>query len=99
MGKFYYVLSDKAEFDVDDIFEYSVSEFGMDVAIEYHFGLTALFVQLTEFPNEGKSRGEIKQGLRSIVFVSHIVFYRVLSDHIRIVRILHQSQDVYKFFQ
>ncbi len=91
MKKEFYILSLNAEIDVDDIFEYSNSEFGIDKAIEYHIGLINLFIQLTSFPEEGKSRDEIRVGLRSIVYISHIVFYRILSDHIRIVRILHQN--------
>ena len=95
----FYVLSDNADIDVDNIFEYTISEFGVDKAIEYHKGLINLFIQLTNFPEEGKSRREIRDGLRSIVYVSHTVFYRILADHIRIVRILHQSQSSANFYE
>jgi|SRR5690606_2680061 len=98
MKKEFYILSLNAEIDVDDIFEYSNSEFGIDKAIEYHIGLINLFIQLTSFSEEGKSRDEIRVGLRSIVYISHIVFYRILSDHIRIVRILHQNQNYTDYF-
>jgi toxin ParE1/3/4 len=90
----FYVLSDDADIDVDTIFEYSLDEFGIDKAIAYHEGLIKLFKQLTQFPEEGKARNEIKNGLRSMVYFSHIIFYRILSDHIRIVRVLHQSQNI-----
>jgi len=99
MEAFFYVLSEDADEDVDSIFEYSFGEFGIEKAIAYHEGLIKLFKQLTQFHQEGKHRNEIKTGLRSIVYFSHIVFYRILSDHIRIVRILHQSQNVEENFE
>ena len=93
------MLSEDADLDLDNIFEYTFTEFGMDKAIEYHRGFINLFKQLTTFPEEGKSRRDIREGLRSIVYVSHIVFYRILSDHIRIVRVLHQSQSAMDYFE
>ena len=71
----------------------------MDKAIEYHIGFINLFKQLTTFPDEGKSRRDIREGLRSIVYVSPIVFYRILTDYIRIVRMLHQSQSATDYLE
>ena len=49
-------------------------------------------------PKLGKTRNEIKFGLRSISHSSHIIFYRILKRHIRIVRVLHGSRDLPSFF-
>ena len=48
-------------------------------------------------PKSGRERFEIRMGLRSIVQNSHVIFYRILKDRIRIVRILHGSRDLPSF--
>ncbi len=88
-----YILSDIAQLDIEEIFDYAVAEFGIGRAIEYHLNFIYLFEQLVEFPEEGRKRTGIKKGLRSIVKESHVIFYRVLENHIRIVRVLHHSQS------
>ena len=55
------------------------------------------FEQLVRNPQMGHEREEIRQGLRSVMKDKHIVFYRILKDRIRIVRILHGSRDLPKF--
>ncbi|HHZ83589.1 MAG TPA: hypothetical protein EYN60_06230, partial [Nitrospirales bacterium] len=55
------------------------------------------FDRLIENPKFGKAREEIRAELRSLVWEQHVVFYRMIEDHIRIVRILHGSRDVRKF--
>ena len=88
-----YVLAEIAQLDIEEIFDFTVSEFGIGKAIEYHLNFIHLFEQLIEFPKEGKARDGIKKGLRSITKESHVVFYRILDDHVRIIRILHHSQN------
>jgi len=39
-------------------------------------------------------REEIRTGLRSFVHGNHIIFYRIFTSRIRIVRILHARQDI-----
>ncbi|TNF23835.1 MAG: type II toxin-antitoxin system RelE/ParE family toxin [Bacteroidetes bacterium] len=94
----FFELSLPAQNDLEDIFEYSESEFGTDQAINYLLGLDLLFNKLVEAPEIGRERNEIKRGLRSIVEAEHIIFYRIMADRIRIIRILHGSRDLPKFF-
>lgn len=97
--KRFYELSVAADEDIEEIFEYTDKEYGQDQAIQYLSDLEELFAQLTDTPALGKSRDEIKTGLRSFPKAEHIVFYRVLKDRIRIVRVLHASRDLPKFFE
>ncbi len=41
---------------------------------------------------------EIKIGLYSITEQEHVIFYRILKDYIRIVKVLHGSKDIPKQF-
>lgn len=93
-----YQLSTAADYDLEEIFDYTLEEFGLDQAIKYVSEFEPAFEQLVKNPEMGRNRNEIMPGLRSYPKASHVVFYRTLHDHLRIVRILHSSRDIPKFF-
>ena len=94
-----YLLSPEADRDLEEIFDYSVEKFGLDQTVKYLMELESVMIHLTEHPETGMVRDEIKIGLRSFPISSHIVFYRALDDHIRIVRVLHASRDIPRFLE
>ena len=87
-------ISEVAEFDLEDIFDYTDESHGDDQAFEYVSSFDDLFEKLITHPKMGRTRPEIREGLRSIVKGYHVVFYRIMRDRIRIVRILHGSRDL-----
>jgi len=91
-------LSSEADQDISDIFDYTESEFGLDQAVSYVSAFDECFTQLLDNPELGRTRDEIREELRSINHEAHVVFYRILKDRIRIVRILHGSRDLPKHF-
>ena len=95
----FYELSSEADQDISDIFDYTEAEFGLYQAVSYITALDECFTQLVENPEFGRERDEIREELRSITSSSHIVFYCILEDRIRIVRVLHGSRDLPKYFQ
>lgn len=92
-----YILSVPAKADIEEIFEYTENEFGLNQAVKYTLAIEELLFLLVETPEMGKDRNEIKQGLFSFPYHNHIVFYRILNDHIWVVRVLHGNRDVFKF--
>lgn len=98
MSKQFYILSETADQDLEDIFDYTYDEFGFDQAEKYLLEIEDIFQNLIVNPQIGKKRDEIKQGLYSFPKDNHIIFYRILDNHIRIVRVLHGSRDVQKYF-
>lgn len=96
-SEFCYELSEASEIDLGDIFDYTLSEFGIEQAEKYTLEFEIDFGELTRYPELGIKRDEIKPGLRSILKESHVIFYRILDDRIRIVRILHQRKDLQQF--
>lgn len=92
-----YELSFAADSDLEEIFDYTKNEFSFEQAIKYISDLEDVFHELIRTPEFGRNRDEIKLGLRSFVQASHVVFYRVLENRIRIVRVLHVSRDVNTF--
>ena len=92
-----YVLSEEAEKDVEEIYDFGLYKFGSAQAINYLIGLQKHFESLANNPNIGRERNEIKEGLYSLPYISHIIFYRTLTDRVRIVRILYGGRDLIKF--
>lgn len=90
----HYLLSQDAEVDLGDIFDYTEQEFGLTQASCYLLELEAVFNQLIINPKLGRERDEIRAKLLSIVHSAHVIFYRVRTDNIRIVRVLHTSRDL-----
>lgn len=99
MGLSEYRLSIEADKDIEEIFDYTMETFGLNQTLIYLKDLETTLSHLARNPEMGKDRSEIKSGLRSFPFVSHMVFYRILPDHLRVVRILLASRDISKFFE
>lgn len=93
-----YELSKEGDKDLEEIFDYTESQYDFDQAVEYLLEFEITFELLIENPEIGRMRDEIKQGLRSFPKLSHVVFYRILKGGIRIVRVLHESRDLPQFF-
>jgi len=67
MGKkSFYELSEASDQDIVEIFDYTADEFGFDQAVIYVSEFHDLFNLLLQNPEIGRSRDEIKTGLRSI---------------------------------
>lgn len=95
----HYILSRKTKEDIDDIYDFGSEKFGQDKALDYLIGLRGYFKFLVSNPDTGKHRNEIKKGLYSFPYASHIIFYRIFKKHIRIVRVLHGSRDFQRFLR
>lgn len=92
-----YRLSLEADQDLEDVFDYTLREFGIDQAIAYVNGFEAIFMSLAANTELGRKRDDVRKDLRSFVKGSHTIFYRILKNRIYIVRVLHGSRDVIKF--
>ena len=53
---------------------------------------------INEFPPAGRSRDDIRVGLRSLSAGSQVVFYRLNSDRPEIVRVLEGRRDIDEIF-
>lgn len=87
-------LSSEADVDLGAIYDFTCERFGTDQAEAYLTQLGAIFTRLLEYPELGRDRPDIRAGLRSIPHDSHIIFYRILDDRVRIIRILHANRDI-----
>lgn len=94
-----YHLTDKADADIDNIFVYSVENFGLERARTYVFGLHDTFDILAENELIGIDVGNIKFGHRRHMYESHSIYYRIDDHGIEIMRVLHMSQDALRNLQ
>lgn len=86
-------LSRRAETDLTEIADYTITEFGIAQARIYRDQFEACFNSLVGNPQLGRSAGEVSPGLRRIRQQAHIVFYKTVQDELHIVRVLHHSMD------
>ncbi|WP_117884201.1 type II toxin-antitoxin system RelE/ParE family toxin [Aureibaculum luteum] len=96
---FNYQLSKDADQDLDSIFDYTEKEHSFDQAIKYLSEIEETFFQIASSPNLGKERVELKRGIYSLQVNYHLVFYKIHSDHVLIVRVLHGRRDLPKFIK
>ncbi|MFI2744255.1 type II toxin-antitoxin system RelE/ParE family toxin [Zhouia sp. PK063] len=99
MSLTHYKLTQEADNDLDQIFDYTEVEFGFDQAVRYLTEIRMLFDKLVVTPNLGRSRNELRSHTFSITHQKHIIFYSIEPDSILIIRILHSSRDLPKFLK
>ena len=89
-----YWLRQQAQDDLESIWLYSFQEWGVEQADQYIGALLARFAWLSENPQLGKQRAEIKSGYYCFPEGSHTIFYKINQDGIDIIGIPHQSMDI-----
>jgi toxin ParE1/3/4 len=88
-----YELTRKAEDEIGRIYEYSIVNFGLEVAQKYISGMHNCFELLAGNQSWGNDYGFIKSGLLRYEYRSHSVYYQPAENGILIVRILGNKQD------
>jgi len=88
------IWSPEALADLDAIWNYYVRVAGRNTAdkIGREIGKAVSFPE--DYPFGGRSRDEVRPGLRSVVTSPHVVFYRVVDGAAEIVRVLDGRQDI-----
>jgi toxin ParE1/3/4 len=79
--------------DIDRIARYSRRRWGIAVAQRYLKGLDQGMELIQLLPSIGSNYSEAIHGVRRYRFRSHTIYYVVLSDSVRIVRILHARMN------
>ena len=93
-----YVLSPEAISDLQNIYDFTVGEWGEAQAEKYLNEIYAVFERLSQYPSIGRLRPELADGLRSIPIGAHVIFFMPWQNGIAIVRVLHGARDVESVF-
>jgi toxin ParE1/3/4 len=83
-----------AEQDLGDIWRYYANAASVDVADRLVAAIIAAASRVVQRPLSGRSRAELKAGLRSILSSPYIVFYHVSDSGVEIVRVLHERRNL-----
>jgi toxin ParE1/3/4 len=83
----------RARRDIEEIWEYSVEQFGVDKAETYLRDIQRAAMTVTEDPRRGLGCDEIRSGYRKFSVGSHILFFKASATRVVIVRILHRRMD------
>lgn len=88
-----YVLSNKADEDLTDIYLYSHRTFGEARADAYFLSLRDCLQVLADRPDMGRPAAGLQPGLLWHQHVRHVVFYLKEPTGIFVVRVLHDAMD------
>ena len=86
-------LSPRAQRDLDEVFDYTVKQWGMPQALHYTDLIQAACADLAENPQRAQDCGSIRPGYRRRSVERHVIYFQAASYGIAIVRILHQRMD------
>lgn len=90
-----YVLTQKADQDITEIYRFSYEQFSVARADAYLQALEERFVMLAEQPLLGQKIDHIRAGYFRYHHARHSIFYTLRAEGvILIVRVLHSSMDI-----
>jgi toxin ParE1/3/4 len=88
-----YVLSPRAQQDLDEIWNYTAKTWGERQAEAYMRLLQRAIETVADDPRRGHPCEEVRTGYRRYSAGAHMLFYRAVDAGIDIVRILHSRMD------
>lgn len=89
----HFVLTPRAQADLDEIWDYTADRWGLDQAETYTRQLWKDIAAVAERPSLGRDCSGVRRGYRKYPSGSHVLFYRPTTDGIDVVRILHERMD------
>ena len=93
-----YQLSKTAEKDITQILEYSRITFGEKVTVKYLASLKKCLIILSKNPLIGQNVSYLRKGYFQHTHKSHIIFYKQKAKIICVMRILHKTVDINRYF-
>jgi toxin ParE1/3/4 len=89
-----YVLSPRAQADIDDIWDYTAHRWNEDQAQHYVEDIRRAVETIAHDPRRGRPCDQIRRGYLRFSVNAHVLFYRISAGGgIEVVRVLHQSMD------
>ena len=85
--------SPAAAADLNDIWDYTVEEWGADQADRYTDDIQDICISLARGEKRGRTV-DVREGYLKHAVGKHFVFFRPTDAGIVVIRILHQSMDV-----
>jgi len=87
------VLTDEAQRDLRGIAARGRDDWGVEAAARHHAAILRQLELLGSFPLLGRIADDLAGGVREIGVPPHRAYYRVETDVISVLRILHERMD------
>jgi toxin ParE1/3/4 len=88
-----YVLSPRAQADIESIWDYTAERWGKAQAEHYIRSIKDAIETVAADPRRGRPCEDIRAGYRKYPVGSHFIFFRTATNGIDVVRVLHQRMD------
>jgi len=88
-----FILSPRAQRDLDEIWDYTAKRWSVDQAEIYTHQLWQDIAAIATQPTIGRACSEVRDGYYRYPSGSHLLFYRRIDGGVDIVRILHERMD------
>lgn len=89
-----FLLAREAYTDLEDIERYTLETWGDEQRVTYLAGLFDQIEAIANDPKIGRARPEIDDGVHSLPYERHVIFYEIHLDRCHVLRILHAARDV-----
>ncbi len=93
------ILSPQAEEDLSDIGVYTEKQWGKRQRKKYIAQLINRIQRLAKNPALGRQRHELPQAPYSYHEGRHVIFYRLTTESIEVIRVLYDAMDFSRHFQ
>ncbi|MBE9607087.1 type II toxin-antitoxin system RelE/ParE family toxin [Acetobacteraceae bacterium H6797] len=91
-----FLFSPRALTDLDEIWDHSAREWGVERAEAYLRDLARHAQRLADNPALGRSCAEVRAGYYRYPAGAHVIFYRGVATGIEVIRILHARMDAWR---
>lgn len=88
-----YILSPKAASDLDEIWNHTLAQWGDAQAERYIRDIQQAIEGAVADPRRGRPCDHIRTGYFKLSAGAHVIFYRLVSGELDVIRILHQRMD------
>lgn len=92
-----YRLSEAADSDLERLYNFGINNFGLVLADQYFDGIMDRFQRNADMPRLYPAVDDIRKAYRRSVFGSHSIYYVLIDDGVKIVRIL-SREDIKRTF-
>lgn len=92
-----YRLAPAAENDLEAIWSYTALKWSVEQANRYTDIMTSAFDELAQSPKLAPACDHIRPGYRRQTVERHVIYFRITSYGIAIIRILHDRMDASRY--
>ncbi|MGI8478017.1 MAG: type II toxin-antitoxin system RelE/ParE family toxin [Thermomicrobiales bacterium] len=86
-------IGPEARDDIRDLLQYTLQTWGRAHRDQYQSLVRRALEDLATYPAIGEERLDLGQPYRRLIVEQHVIYYRVESNIVRVIRVLHVRRD------